>query len=60
MIKLEKKQTKKNINFTAKSYNSVCNSCSCTSPSGEQCNQTCKGCKDKGETVKEVKAVYSK
>lgn len=56
MKKLNKEKGFKVFGVTDKVYASVCNSCACT---GGAC-VTCKGCKDKGENIKEVKCVYKK
>lgn len=54
MKQLDKKEASKKFGATAVTYASVCNSCACT---GGAC-VTCKGCKDKGSNIKEVKLIY--
>lgn len=54
MKQLNKRNAAKKFAVTDVVYASVCNSCACT---GGAC-MTCKGCKDKGSNIKEVKSVY--
>ncbi len=57
MLLLDKKEVVKNYEISKKQYASVCNSCACGGGLGT-CNSTCKGCKDKGENIKEIRDIY--
>ena len=56
MKELNREKMAKKFDANQQLYSSVCNSCACA---GGAC-QTCKGCKDKGENIKEVKKDYKK
>ena len=57
MKKLNKEKIAKNFSINQQLYASVCNSCACGGGIS-RCNTTCKGCKDKGENIKEVINIY--
>ena len=59
MIELNKKTISKKFDMNSKVYASVCNSCAC-GHGPNNCNTTCKGCKDKNGNVRSVKSVYIK
>lgn len=62
MLELNKKQVSDKMQMNTKVYNSVCNSCSCSTGGSNSCNcnSTCKGCKDKGYSVAQAKKAYNR
>ena len=59
MKELNKEKIAKEFSINQQLYASVCNSCACGGGTAS-CNTTCKGCKDKGENIKEVRNIYKK
>ena len=57
MKELNKEKIAKKFSINQQLYSSVCNSCACGGGTAS-CSTTCKGCKDKGENIKEVRNIY--